>query len=103
MGYDKIYCVFQPHTYTRTIAFFDDFIDALSLADVAVYTEIYAAREKNLTGLSAKSLASRSENGLYISDFSDIDKYIRANVSKNDLVITMGAGNVYQVYELLIK
>jgi len=103
MGYNKIYCIFQPHTYTRTIAFFDDFIDALSLADTAIYTDIYAAREKNLTGLSSESLAERSKNGIYISSFEDVDRYIRSVATKDDLVITMGAGNVYQIYELLIK
>lgn len=103
MGFNKIYCIFQPHTFTRTIAFFDEFIDALSIADITVYTDIYAAREKNLTGISSFDLAIRAENGLYFSNFEMIARYIRSVATKNDLIITMGAGNVYQIYELLLN
>ena len=102
MNYDKIYCVFQPHTFSRTIAFFDEFIDALKLADITVYAEIYPAREKNLTGISSYDLAIRAENGLYFQSFEMIARYIRSVAKPGDLIITMGAGSVYEVYQMLL-
>ena len=103
MDFKKIYCIFQPHTYTRTIAFFDEFAEALSLCDVAVLTDIYAAREKNLTNISSKELADKIENSLYFDDFNKAAEYIKSVVKDGDLVITMGAGNVFEIYKLILN
>lgn len=102
MNYEHIYCIFQPHTYTRTIAFFDDFVNALSLADTTILADIYAAREKNLTGISSKNLADKIAHALYFDSFDKIVDHIKSVARKGDLIITMGAGSIYQVYELLL-
>jgi len=101
MASGKVWCVFQPHTYTRTKAFFNEFATALSLADNIIVTDIYAAREKDNGEISAEMLAKKIEGALYISDFNDIVKYLKGNVEENDIVITMGAGTITNVSKLL--
>jgi UDP-N-acetylmuramate--alanine ligase len=102
----KLWVVFQPHTYTRTKAFLDDFADALSDADVVLLTDIYAAREKNTIGISSKDLLKKLEDkgreAYHYSYFDDIENHILLNVSEGDLVMTIGAGDVYKVGEHLL-
>lgn len=97
-GSNKVTVVFQPHTYTRTKAFFDDFVDALMLADQIILADIYAAREKNTIGISSKDLEEamkkKGANACYFSSFEEIEKYILKNCQSGELLITMGAGNV---------
>ena len=94
----KITVVFQPHTYTRTKAFFDDFVDALMIADKIVLAEIYAAREKNTIGISSKDLETALKNkgadAVFFENFEEIEKFICTNCKSGELLITMGAGNV---------
>lgn len=96
--HNDLWCIFQPHTYTRTLAFLDDFAKALSLSDHVIITDIYAAREKDTGLVHAKDIADKLEiigtDVHYIQHFDDIKKFILKNCKKNDLVITMGAGNV---------
>ena len=96
--HDRIFCVFQPHTYSRTRSLLDGFARALSLADVVILADIYAARETDTLGVSSQTLqAEIKKHGhdcLYFPSFAEIEKYLLANCRKNDLVITMGAGNV---------
>ncbi len=103
---NRIICVFQPHTYTRTKALFDDFIDALSLADVVVFAEIYAAREVDNLGMSSSLLCDKlkalGKESYYFSTFDEIENFLLKNCINNDLVITMGAGNVNLVGEHLL-
>ena len=100
----EIWCVFQPHTYTRTKKFLSEFAVALSLADHIIIVDIYAAREKDNIGIHAKDLADaiskRGKSCYYISTaagFSDAEKFILAHLQKNDLLITMGAGDVVNI------
>ena len=97
-GSSKVTVVFQPHTYTRTKAFFDEFVDALMLADQVVLADIYAAREKNTIGISSKDLEDemkrKGANVCYFSTFDEIEKFIIKNCQPGELLITMGAGNV---------
>ena len=90
----KLWCVFQPHTYSRTIAFLDDFAKALSLCDHVIVTDIYAAREKDTGIVSSKDIVDRMADYdvdvHYIKEFDDIEKFILKNCKKNDLLITMG-------------
>ena len=65
LGYDRVICAFQPHTYTRTKALFEDFVQELQIADVVVLTDIYAAREQNTIGISSRDLADRIPNAYY--------------------------------------
>ena len=102
----ELWCVFQPHTYTRTQAFLDDFADALSAADHVVLTDIYAAREKNTIGISSedlqKKLLQKGVDCHYFSSFGDIEIFLLQNCIPNDLLITMGAGDVVKIGENLL-
>ncbi|MCL2718544.1 MAG: UDP-N-acetylmuramate--L-alanine ligase [Lachnospiraceae bacterium] len=105
-----IWCVFQPHTYTRTKVFIKEFAAALSLADKIIVTDIYAAREKNTTGISAKDLADKvsslGKECYYLptaDSFEAAEKFILKNLKKDDLLITMGAGDVVNIGDNLLK
>ena len=103
----RIICVFQPHTYSRTKAFLSDFARVLSMADIVVLADIYAAREKNTIGISSKDLlAELQKNGqesYYFPSFDEIEKFILENLVHGDLLITMGAGDVYLIGEHLLQ
>ena len=105
--HERIVCVFQPHTYTRTRAFFDDFADALTLADVIVLAEIYAAREKDTLGMSSKllcdELKKKGKESYYFSTFDEIEDFIKKKSLGGDLLITMGAGDVVKIGEELLE
>ena len=104
--HDKLWCVFQPHTYTRTNAFQAEFAKALSLADAVILTDIYAAREKNTIGITSKVILDRllaaGKEAYYYSTFDEIENFILENCSNNDLLITMGAGDVVKIGEKLL-
>lgn len=103
----KLWCVFQPHTYTRTKAFLQDFAKALSLADEVVLADIYAAREKDTLGISSRTLQAEIEklghSCHYFPSFEEIEKFLLENCTKDDLLITMGAGDVVKIGENLLK
>ena len=105
--YSRIICVFQPHTYTRTKSFMSGFAKALSLADIVILADIYAARETDTLGISSRTLQEEikklGHDCLYFPTFSEIEEYLLANCRKNDLVITMGAGNVDKIGENLLS
>jgi UDP-N-acetylmuramate--alanine ligase len=101
--------VFQPHTYSRTKAFLDDFADALSLADIVVLADIYAARETDTLGISSRDilerLALRDCEAFYFptnETFDALEKFLLKKCIDGDLLITMGAGNVLEVGEHLL-
>lgn len=104
-----LWCVFQPHTYTRTLALFDDFVEALAGADKIILAEIYAAREKNITKISSSSLVEKIRNQFpgkevyYIENLDDIASFVLKTAQPDDLVITMGAGDIYKVAEAIIE
>lgn len=103
----KLWCVFQPHTYTRTKAFFDDFVTSLSLADAVVLADIYAAREVNTIGISSedlyKAIRDTGKEAYYFPSFDEIEKFLLKNCQNGDLLITMGAGNVVNIGDNLLK
>ena len=102
----KLWCVFQPHTYTRTKALLPEFAQALTLADEVVLCDIYAAREKNTVGISSVDLQKRiQELGTvchYFPTFDQIENFLLENCAKGDLLITMGAGDVVTIGEKLL-
>ncbi|MBQ9614202.1 MAG: UDP-N-acetylmuramate--L-alanine ligase [Lachnospiraceae bacterium] len=106
-GHKRVVCVFQPHTYSRTKSLFDEFAHALSAADLCILADIYAARETDTLGVSSRMLADRiNETGgsaLYLPSFEEIENYIRKNCQEDDLLITMGAGNVYEIGDHLLS
>jgi UDP-N-acetylmuramate--alanine ligase len=102
----RIWCVFQPHTYTRTKALMDEFAQALSLADVVVLADIYAARETDTLGISSdtlcQKLADLGKEAYYFSTFDEIETFLLENCIPGDLLITMGAGDVVKIGENLL-
>ena len=105
-GKHRIVCVFQPHTYTRTKAFLDEFAKALSLADIVVLADIYAARETDTLGISSKDLQKKLQNSgcecYYFPSFDEIENFLLNKCMNGDLLITMGAGDIVQVGERLL-
>lgn len=102
-----LWVTFQPHTYTRTKAFLKDFATSLSIADKIILTDIYAAREKDPGDISSVMLAEElkklGKEVYYFPDFNEIEKFILKNLVNGDLLITMGAGNVVDIGEALLK
>ncbi len=102
----KLWCIFQPHTYSRTAAFLRDFSDALSLADEVVLAKIYAARETDNLNISSSDVAEIIAQGgtpvSYYETFEEIEDFLKERISPGDLVITMGAGDVYKIGEHLL-
>ena len=102
LSYKRLICAFQPHTYTRTKALFDDFIKELKAADVVLLAEIYAAREKNTLGISAKDMADRIPGSRYFATLKELTDYLRNIARPGDLILTVGAGDIYTVGEALV-
>lgn len=101
MNYKRVILAFQPHTYTRTAALFDDFTSALK-ADKVLITEIYAAREKP-TGLSAKTLADAIPNAEFFPTLEGIEHELKSIAEDGDLILTMGAGSIGKVGRKIVN
>ncbi len=105
--HNKIWCVFQPHTYTRTKSLMNEFADALSLADEVILAPIYAARETDNLGISSDTLrqniANRGTDARYFTDFDQIEDFLMKNTASKDLIITMGAGDIVHAGEEMLK
>ncbi len=105
----KMWVLFQPHTYTRAVALFDEFAQSFGEADGIVMVEIYAAREKNIHKISSSALVpaiKENEPGkevYYFPTFEEIVDFINEKTGKDDLIITMGAGDVYKIGEMLLE
>ncbi len=95
----KVICIFQPHTYSRTAALKAEFASALSLADKVLLAPIYAARETNTYGISSDMVASLIENAESLDSFALLRSRAEALAEKGDIVLTMGAGDVYKVFQ----
>lgn len=100
----RIVAVFQPHLYSRTRIFARDFAESLSIADMVVVTDIYAAREKPIEGVAATKVSNAIEGTEvhYVPDKSEIVDLLRSKVSPGDMVITLGAGDIRTVGEDLV-
>ena len=102
----NMWVVFQPHTYSRTKAFMDEFAEALALSDNVVLTDIYAARENDNLGISSEDLRQKIENlgkkCWHFKSFSDIEDFLLQNCIPEDMLITMGAGDVLKIGENLL-
>lgn len=103
----ELWCVFQPHTYSRTKALFPEFADALSRAEHVVLADIYAARETDTLGMSSQLLAEELKkkgcDAYYFPSFEEIQNFLKSHCQKGDVLITMGAGNVVNIGEALLK
>lgn len=98
----RLVLAFQPHTYSRTSALFDDFVRELSKADVLVLAEIYAARERNTIGISSADVAEKIPGAVFCETLPEVTQFLRANVREGDVVITMGAGDIFRAGEALL-
>lgn len=103
----EVWCVFQPHTYTRTKALFDEFVEALSGTDHIVLADIYAARETDTLGVSSEQIAdalkAKGCDAYYLPSFEEIETFLLEKCQKGDVLITMGAGDVVNIGETLLK
>ena len=103
----NIYCVFQPHTYTRTKLLLNRFAESFIGADKIIITDIYAAREIDNGLVHSKDLANAISNtgsdAIYLSSFQEVESFLINNAKENDIIVTMGAGNIYQVGNLILE
>lgn len=103
MDYERVVLVFQPHTYSRTAALFDDFVRELRRADHLVLAEIYAARERNSVGISSMDLVAKIPGSVYCETLQDVTAYLRKAARPGDVILTVGAGDIYRAGEALLK
>jgi UDP-N-acetylmuramate--alanine ligase len=101
-GYNRVIAVFQPHLYTRTRDFMDDFVTQLSVADVLYVTSIYKSREEPIPGINGSSIIEKAKmaghtNAHYIEDKNTLPKILKDIVLPGDAVLVMGAGNINEI------
>lgn len=103
----NLYCIFQPHTYTRTKLLLDSFSKSFSQTDYTIITDIYAAREKDYGDIHSKTLVdainNNGDSAFYMETFDEIVKFLQDNLRPNDMVVTMGAGDVYKIGQMLLN
>ena len=103
MGERRLVMAFQPHTYTRTHALFADFVRELQKVDVLVLAEIYAARERNTVGISSKDLQAQISGAQYCATLPQVTECLRQIAQPGDVILTVGAGDIYHAGEALLK
>ncbi len=103
MGYNKVWAVFQPFTYSRTKILFDDFVNVLKIPDRVVMTEIMGSREVNTYGIKTADLAEKIPGSVWFDGFDEVAQYIIENAEPGDLVITLGCGDIYKAAKIIIK
>ena len=103
MHRNRLVVAFQPHTYTRTRALFDDFVRELKKPDVVVLAEIYAARERNTVGVSSKDLLKKIPGAVYCETLPKVTAYLKEIAQPGDVILTVGAGDIYRAGEALFK
>jgi UDP-N-acetylmuramate--alanine ligase len=103
MNYKRIILAFQPHTYTRTHALFHDFVQELRKPDVTVLAEIYAARERNTVGISSMDIQKEIPGSVYCETLPQVTAYLRSIAQEGDVILTVGAGDIYRAGEALFQ
>ena len=102
MGYRRVLCAYQPHTYSRTAGLFEEFAAAFDDADLTYLADIYAARERNESGVTSRQLAERiGERAVYCGDFQTLAERLKQDATEGDLLLIMGAGDIEKVYPLI--
>ncbi len=103
----RVWCVFQPHTYTRTKALLSEFGDSFYDADKVLIADIYAAREKDTGLIHSKNLVDllkkNSVDATYFENFDSIIDYLKMHTAEGDIILTMGAGDIYKVGEMILE
>jgi len=103
LGDHRVVLAFQPHTYSRTHALFDDFVRELKKPDVVVLAEIYAARERNTVGISSADLAEQIPGAVFCETLPEVTAFLRESIREGDVVLTMGAGDIFRAGEALFE
>ncbi|MFI3206859.1 MAG: UDP-N-acetylmuramate--L-alanine ligase [Clostridia bacterium] len=103
MGYNNVWAIFQPHTFSRTYLFLEDFAKALSIPEHLVMTEILAVREENIYGIDIMDLENKVEGSCHFSSFDEISDYVMANAKNGDLIITLGGGDIYKCANMIVE
>jgi len=103
MDYKRLIIAFQPHTYSRTKALFSDFVRELQKPDLVVLAEIYAARERNLIGISSEDLHREVPGSVYCQTLPQVTEYLKSVLKEGDVVLTIGAGDIFRAGEALLK
>ena len=103
LNYKRIIVCFQPHTYTRTAALFDDFVEQLRRPEVLLLAEIFAAREQNTIGISSEAIARQIDGSLFFPTFEALESALRRIAQPGDIILTVGAGNVYKIGEDIVE
>ena len=103
MGFKRVWAIFQPHTYSRTSMFLNEFAEALSEPDKVIISEILPVRETNTYGIHSKDLVKKLNNAIYIPTFEEIANYIVENAHEEDLIITLGGGNIYRCANMILE
>jgi len=99
----RLIFAFQPHTYTRTKALFDDFVRELQKPDVVVLAEIYAARERNTVGISSKDLLAQVPGSVYCETLPQVTAYLKEIARPGDVILTVGAGDIFRAGEAMFR
>ena len=99
----RLVVAFQPHTYTRTKALFDEFVQELKKADLVILAEIYAARERNTIGISSRDLADQIPGSIYCATLPAVTQTLRELASEGDVMLTIGAGDIFRAGEALLN
>ena len=94
---------FLPHSYSRTKALFDDFVRELRKVDLLVLAEIYAARERNTVGISSRDLQAQIPGSVYCQTLPQVTEYLREIAGPGDVILTVGAGDIFRAGEALLK
>jgi len=102
-SYERTILAFQPHTFSRTKALFSDFVAELKRPDIVILAEIYAARENNDIGISSNELADAVPGARCIPDFGELVNEISSIARKGDIILTVGAGDIFKVGETLVE
>ncbi len=102
LEHPRVWGIFQPFTFSRTVRHLDEFAAALSIADVAIVSDIMGSREVNTYGVHATQITEQIPNGVYLATFPEIADYVAANAKEGDLVMTMGGGDVYKCARMII-
>ena len=103
LNYQRVVVAFQPHTYSRTHELFDDFVRVLQKPDVTLLAEIFAAREDNEVGVSSRDLVRHIPGSIYCPTLEDVTETLKGLARPGDLILTVGAGDIYLAGEALVK
>ena len=103
MGFNNVWAVFQPFTYSRTKILFDDFVNVLKIPDKVVMTEIMGSREVNTYGIYTADLAEKIPGSVWFNTFEEVSQYVVDHAQKGDFVITLGCGDIYKAAKIMIK